>query len=147
MNFESTLTFGRSNLCSWSPNGRFLAVLSAKSRLVLRDAASLDVVRTEVIVSGGRDDKVDLISFSPDSQFILASDLKNAVTFVFKVGNDKVMIIRHVILYLYVYHYLHSSSRLILYFFSTCLPLANIVQAFSVFMAEFILYLPIFLFL
>ena len=87
MNFESTLTFGRSNLCSWSPNGRFLAVISAKSRLVLRDAASLDVLRTEVIVSGaGRDDKVDLISFSPDSQFILASDLKNAVTFVFKVA-------------------------------------------------------------
>ena len=98
MNFESTLTFGSSNLCSWSPNGRFLAVISAKSRLVLRDAASLDVLRTEVIVSGGRDDKVDLISFSPDSQFILASDLKNAVTFVFKVGTDKVMsMIWHVI--------------------------------------------------
>ena len=90
MNFQSALSFGSSNLCAWSPNGRYLAVISAKSRLVLRDAASLDVLRTEVIVSGSRDDTVDVISFSPDSQFIFACDLKNTNTFVFKIGTDKV---------------------------------------------------------
>jgi WD40 repeat protein len=71
----------------------FLPVISAKNRLVLRDAASLDVLRTEVIVSGpganSKEDSIDTIIFSPDSQFILASDFKNGVTFVYKTGADK----------------------------------------------------------
>ena len=92
MDFENSLAFSGSNLCLWSPNGRYLAVVSAKNRLVLRDAASLEVLRTEVIVSGGpnyKDDSIDTIIFSPDSQFILASDFKNGVTFVYKTGADK----------------------------------------------------------
>ena len=93
MDFENSLAFRGSNLCRWSPNGRYLAVISAKNRLVLRDAASLDVVRTEVIVSGpganSKEDSIDTIIFSPDSQFILASDFKNGVTFVYKTGAEK----------------------------------------------------------
>ena len=91
MDFENSLAFGGSNLCLWSPNGRFLAVVSTQNRLVLRDAASLEVVRTEVIVSSSncKDDSIDTIIFSPDSQFILASDFKNGVTFVYKTGSDK----------------------------------------------------------
>ena len=90
MNFETHLAFGSSNLCQWSPNGRILAVLESKCRLVLRDAATLDVLRTEVMVSGSTEDSIDIILFSPDSQFILASDFKTGTTFVYKVGNDKV---------------------------------------------------------
>ena len=99
MNFESALSFGSSSVCSWSPNGRYLAVISGKSRLVLRDAASLDVLRTEVLVTGGpssTNDSIDIVSFSPDSQFIFASDLKSAITFVFKVGTDKVKLVKRV---------------------------------------------------
>ena len=90
MNFETHLALGSSNLCQWSPNGRILAVLESKCRLVLRDAATLDVLRTEVMVSGSTEDSIDIILFSPDSQFILASDFKTGTTFVYKVGNDKV---------------------------------------------------------
>ena len=92
MDFENSIAIGGSNLCLWSPNGRYLAVVSAKNRLILRDAASLEVLRTEVIVSGGpssREDLIDRIIFSPDSQFILASDFKNGVTFVYKTSSDK----------------------------------------------------------
>lgn len=94
MNFETHLAFGSSNLCQWSPNGRILAVLESKCRLVLRDAASLDVQRTEVMVSSGSgsspsEDNIDFILFSPDSQFILASDFKSGLTFVYKTGSDK----------------------------------------------------------
>ena len=87
MDFEQSLAFGNSHLCSWSPNGRFLAVLSSKSRLVLRDAATLDVLRTEVISSSS--ENVDRILFSPDSQFILASDFKDGMTFVYRTTVDK----------------------------------------------------------
>ena len=92
MNFETHLAFGSSNLCQWSPNGKILAVLESKCRLVLRDAASLDVQRTEVMVGGSgssSEDNIDLILFSPDSQFILASDFKSGLTFVYKTGSDK----------------------------------------------------------
>ena len=92
MNFETHLAFGSSNLCQWSPNGKILAVLESKCRLVLRDAASLDVQRTEVMVGGSgssSEDNIDLILFSPDSQFILASDVKSGLTFVYKTGSDK----------------------------------------------------------
>jgi WD40 repeat protein len=94
MEFSNSVPFGSSNCCTWSPNGRFLAVISSKCRLVLRDAATLDVLRTEVIVTGtgnGRDhdEAVDVISFSPDSQFIFATMFKIGLTFVFKVATDK----------------------------------------------------------
>lgn len=88
MNFENSVQFSSSNLCAWSPNGRYLAVVSAKSRLVLRDAASLDVLRTEIILSETAS-TVSQILFSPDSQFILASDFATGLTFVFRTSSDK----------------------------------------------------------
>ena len=95
MDFEKSLAFSSSNLCCWSPNGRFLAVVSAKSRLELRDSATLDVIRAEIIVTGNKggiseDCGVDSLLFSPDSQFIVASDFKRGTSFVYKVGADKV---------------------------------------------------------
>ena len=87
MDIENSLAFGSSTLCSWSPNGRFLAVLSSKSRLVLRDAANLEVLKTEIISSPS--ESVNVIQFSPDSQFIFASDFKNGVTFVYRTGTEK----------------------------------------------------------
>lgn len=89
MNFENSVNLSSSNLCAWSPNGRYLAVVSAKSRLVLRDAASLDVLRTEIILTTETNSTVSSIEFSPDSQFILASDFKNGLSFVYRTSSDK----------------------------------------------------------
>lgn len=86
--FENSLGFGNSQLCTWSPNGFLLAVVSDKCRLVLRDAATLEVLKTEII-SANDNTIINFISFSPDSQFILASDFKNGTSFVYRTTTDK----------------------------------------------------------
>ena len=88
MDFQKALTFNDSNLCAWSPSGRFLAVISSQNRLVLRDASNLEVLRTEVI-SASSNIQINTLQFSPDSQFLLASDFANGLSFVYRTATDK----------------------------------------------------------
>ena len=91
MEFDGAVTLNGADCSSWSPNGRLLAVISGRTRLILRDAASLDVLRTEVLVTGGSGDDagVDKIAFSPDSDFLLVSIFSAGVTFVYRTATDK----------------------------------------------------------
>ena len=94
MNFDGALDISGS-LCSWSPNGRYLAVVVSRSRLVLRESNSLEVLFSEIcssVSSGartslltGEDSKIDKLGFSPDSAFVYASSFKAGVTHVFQV--------------------------------------------------------------
>ncbi len=97
MNFDGALDISGS-LCCWSPNGRFLAVVASRARLVVRDAKSLDVIFSELCPSvssatasrsshlTAEETKIDKIAFSPDSVFIYASSFKAGVTHVFQVS-------------------------------------------------------------
>ena len=88
MELNSAVNLSSSNLCTWSPNGRYLAVVTSKSRLVIRDSADLQVIRSEVVLfssSGVQDTAIEKVSFSPDSEFVLAASFKAATTFVFRV--------------------------------------------------------------
>jgi len=95
MNFDGALDISGS-LCCWSPNGRFLAVVASRARLVVRDAKSLDVIFSELcpsVSSASRsshltseETKIDKIAFSTDSVFVYASSFKAGITHVFQVS-------------------------------------------------------------
>ena len=78
-------------LCSWSPNGRYLAVVSSQTRLVIRDSSDLQVIRSEVVLFSNQEsshhdqNNINKIQFSPDSEFIFAANFKLGVTQVFRV--------------------------------------------------------------
>ena len=78
-------------LCAWSPNGRYLAIVVSKARIIIRDSSDLQVLRSEVVVfstnaiANNQDNPIDKIQFSPDSEFILAANFKAGVTQVFRV--------------------------------------------------------------
>ena len=106
MNFDGSLDISGTLSC-WSPNGRYLAVVASKARLVVRDSKNLEVVFSEVCSSvsafggtptsptrssstltsgvGDGDAKIDKIGFSPDSVFVFASSFRAGVTHVFQV--------------------------------------------------------------
>lgn len=91
MNFDGSLDISGS-LCCWSPNGRFLAVVVSKVRLVVRDSKSLEIIFSEICSTGARtplstDSKMDKIGFSPDSVFVYASSFKSGITHVFQARN------------------------------------------------------------
>ena len=78
-------------LCTWSPNGRYLAVVASRARLIIRDSSDLQVLRSEVLVFSTSESShpdynaINKIQFSPDSEFIFASNFKLGVTQVFRV--------------------------------------------------------------
>ena len=79
-------------LCTWSPNGRYLASVASKGRLIIRDSSDLQVLRSEIVLFSASENNqnsphnaIDKLEFSPDSEFILASNFKIGVTQVFRV--------------------------------------------------------------
>ena len=95
MNFDGSMDIA-GNLCCWSPNGRYLAIVVSKARLVIRDAKNLEVLFSEACssVPAGTapsslsyvdDSKLDKVGFSPDSAFVFVCCFKAATTHVFQV--------------------------------------------------------------
>lgn len=94
MNFDGAADITGS-LCAWSPNGLYLAVVASRSRLVVRDSKTLDVIFSEICSSGstgarttlltGEESKIDKIGFSPDSVFVYACSFKAGVSHIFQV--------------------------------------------------------------
>ena len=76
-------------LCTWSPNGRYLALVASKGRLIIRDSSDLQVLRSEIVLFSANEhssnNAIDKVQFSPDSEFIFASNFKIGVTQVFRV--------------------------------------------------------------
>ena len=79
-------------LCTWSPNGRYLALVASRGRLIIRDASDLQVLRSEVVIFSSNEiphssecNTINKIQFSPDSEFIFAANFKLGVTLVFRV--------------------------------------------------------------
>ena len=79
-------------LCCWSPNGRYLAVVASRSRLVIRDSSDLQVIRSEAVIFSAAESSqnsdlntIQKIQFSPDSEFILATNFKLGITLIFRV--------------------------------------------------------------
>ena len=79
-------------LCTWSPNGRYLALVASRGRLIIRDSSDLQVLRSEIVLFSTSDNyqassnnAIDKVQFSPDSEFIFASNFKVAVTYVYRV--------------------------------------------------------------
>ena len=88
MDIRSPVNLSGGSLCAWSQNGRYLAVVTSKARLVIRDSADLQVIRSEVVIyplSDGLECPIEKVAFSPDSEFVLAASFKTATTFVFRV--------------------------------------------------------------
>ena len=79
-------------LCTWSPNGRYLALIASRGRLIIRDASDLQVLRSEVVIFSTKENPhsqngyaINKIQFSSDSEFILVANFKLGVTQVFRV--------------------------------------------------------------
>ncbi len=92
MEISGAIALNGEDCACWSPNGRLLAVVSGTAKVAIRDAASLEVLRTEVLVSRGSGDEgasIDKVAFSPDSKFLLASMYRPGLTFCFRTDSDK----------------------------------------------------------
>lgn len=79
-------------LCSWSPNGRYIALVASRARLIIRDSSDLQVLRSEVVIFSANENSqssdvnvINKIQFSADSEFIFAANFKLGVTQVFRV--------------------------------------------------------------
>ena len=78
-------------LCTWSPNGRYLALVASRTRLIIRDSSDLQVLRSEVVIftasqnSQSSDGTINKMQFSPDSEFILVANFKLGLTQIFRV--------------------------------------------------------------